>query len=115
MLLSHPNWMMVRKLYFTSRIMSCYFPSLALHIHWCRTRAWAFRWSEEITLLQEEMCRVLAYLSWYEDLWNSRAATAQSCADLTLSEGQRAYALRQAGIRSSMHKHFSYLWCDVPS
>lgn len=61
------------------------------------------------------MRRVLAYLSWYEDLWNSRAATAQSSDDLTLAEGQRAYALRQAGIRSSMHKHFSHLWRDVPS
>lgn len=95
--------------------MFYYFLSVALRIHWCRARSQAFRWSEEVTLLQEEMRRVLAYLSWYEDLWNNRAAAAQSCEDQTLSEGRQAYALRQAGIRSSMRKHFSQLWHDVPS
>lgn len=106
---------MVRKPYFIVYCYITYFPFVALRIHWCRTRARAFRWSEEVTLLEEEMRRVLAYLSWYEDLWNRRAAAAQSCEDLTLSEGQRAYALRQAEIRSSIHKHFSQLWRDVPS
>lgn len=88
--------------------------TLALRIQWCRARARAMRWSEEISLLQEEMRRVLAYLSWYETWWKGRAALAESCKSLPLQEGQRAYALHQAQIRSSMHEHFSQLWHDVP-
>jgi hypothetical protein len=35
--------------------------------------------------------------------------------DPALIDGQKAYALRQAHVRSSLHKHFLFLWRDVPS
>ena len=33
----HANWIMVHKHYFTKYVMSCYFSSIALCIHWCCT------------------------------------------------------------------------------
>ncbi|KAF8069134.1 hypothetical protein FPV67DRAFT_1415501 [Lyophyllum atratum] len=40
-----------------------------LRIEWCRTRARAMRWAEEVELVQEEMRRVLAFLSWKAGWW----------------------------------------------
>ncbi|KIL56864.1 hypothetical protein M378DRAFT_188510 [Amanita muscaria Koide BX008] len=88
-----------------------------LQIQWCRSRARAMRWSEEIQLLQEEMRRVLSYLSYFANLWSQRAATAATsshqCQDSHVSEGLVAHALRQSKLRSSLHDHFAMLWCNV--
>lgn len=72
------------------------------------------RWTEEIILVQEEMRRVQAYLSWYADWWSSHAEVG--CVrqyDSFLSEGLAAYAERQAHLRTSLQSHFQELWSDV--
>ena len=33
----------------------------ALRVKWCKARARASRWSEECKLIEEEMCRVIAF------------------------------------------------------
>ncbi|KAG1851559.1 hypothetical protein C8R48DRAFT_750003 [Suillus tomentosus] len=43
-----------------------------VRIEWCKARARAARWSEEVDLLLEEMRRVLAYLEWEIGAWRSR-------------------------------------------
>lgn len=39
--------------------------SEAFRIEWCKSRARASRWAEEVELLQEEMRRVAEFLSWH--------------------------------------------------
>jgi hypothetical protein len=46
------------------------FCPLALHVQWCRFQACAMRWTKQICLVQEEMCRVCTYLSWYANWWS---------------------------------------------
>lgn len=65
-------------------------------------------------LVQEEMRRVCAYLSWYASWWSSHADVG--CVrqyDSFLSEGLGAYAERQVHLRMSLQGHFRGLWSDV--
>lgn len=73
------------------------------------------RWSEEVLLLQEEMRRVLEYMSWFSDWWTSHAAPPSTAHDPFLSEGLTAYAAKQADLRLSLRNHFETLWKDVQS
>ncbi|KAG2137460.1 hypothetical protein DEU56DRAFT_945875 [Suillus clintonianus] len=74
--------------------------SEAMRVEWCKARARANRWAEEVELVQEEMRRVLAFFEW-------NAAMEH--------EGAVAYALRQAKIRRSMRNDCLFLWDVVPS
>jgi hypothetical protein len=74
------------------------------------------RWTEEIVLVQEEMCRVSAYLSWYANWRSSHADVGRVRQyDSFLSEGLEAYVERQAHLRTSLQDHFQELWSDVAS
>ena len=87
---------------------------LALRVQWCRARARVMRWTEEISLVQEEMRRVCAYLSCYADWWSNHANVGyMKQYDPFLSEGLAAYAERQAHLRTSMRGLFEDLWKDV--
>lgn len=44
----------------------------ALHIKWCKSRARANHWAEEVELLQEEMRRVASFLSWHAGWWEEQ-------------------------------------------
>lgn len=55
-----------------------------LHIKWCKVRAWAKRWSEEILLLLEEMRCVIVYRVWHADWWEELAFVKT---DLSLAIG----------------------------
>jgi len=100
----------------------------ALRIEWCRSRARAMRFSEEVELLNEEMRRVLAFLEWDACRWEERAtervraatpaATVDSLPvfpDGALDEGLQAYALRQAAIRRKLFTRFSTQWNSIPT
>jgi hypothetical protein len=99
----------------------------ALRVKWCRCRARAMRYAEEVELLLEEMRRVLAFLEWDRDRWNKRALHSRQADTATHSplatprgttaafeEGLRAYALRQASIRQRLFDTFAQQWHDVP-
>jgi hypothetical protein len=86
-----------------------------LRIQWCRTRARAMRWSEEVLLVQEEMRRVLEYMSWFANWWTSHATVPSMAHDPYLMEGLTAYAAKQADLRLSLRNHFEMLWKDVQS
>ena len=75
------------------------------------------RWSEEVLLLQEEIKRVLEYMSWFSNWWTSHAAppSESTAHDPFLSEGLSAYAAKQADLRLLLHNHFEMLWKDVQS
>lgn len=81
---------------------------VALRIEWCRTRARAMRFSEEVLLLREEMRRTLASLRWYEDWWEKQGSRRD--VQVAIAEGLEAYAQKQAYYRRALHDQFNYLW-----
>ncbi|KAG2118601.1 hypothetical protein DEU56DRAFT_761146 [Suillus clintonianus] len=83
----------------------------ALHIEWCKARARAMRWEEEVDLLKEEQQRVIAFLDWQGGWWQSQRERRDSeSLDDTLREGLVAYAERQASLRWQLSTHFQILW-----
>ncbi|KAG1786540.1 uncharacterized protein HD556DRAFT_1449630 [Suillus plorans] len=43
-----------------------------IHIEWCKSRARALWWSEEVELLREEMRRVLEFFAWQAAWWDEQ-------------------------------------------
>lgn len=80
-----------------------------MRIEWCKSRARALRWTEEIELLTEEMGRVIRFFNWEVQRWEERRSrcVGGSAAD---TEGLQAYAARQADIRRRLANHFGGLW-----
>ncbi|KAI0693244.1 hypothetical protein C8T65DRAFT_711224 [Cerioporus squamosus] len=84
-----------------------------LRVEWCKARARAMRWTEEVENLDEEMRRVKQYHVWLAGWWETQATLAQAeRADFL--EGQTAYAHRQASIRRKMGEYCRSAWsCSV--
>ncbi|KZP27030.1 hypothetical protein FIBSPDRAFT_731485, partial [Athelia psychrophila] len=80
-----------------------------LRIEWCKARARAMRWSEEVLLLREEMRRVQTFFSWQADWWQQQAHRIPHLS-IEDTEGVAAYAAKQASIRHLMAKRFDKLW-----
>ncbi|KIK34019.1 hypothetical protein CY34DRAFT_18005 [Suillus luteus UH-Slu-Lm8-n1] len=43
-----------------------------IHVEWCKSRARAMCWEEEVELLQEEMQRVLQFFDWQANWWDEQ-------------------------------------------
>jgi hypothetical protein len=88
-----------------------------LRIEWCKSRARAMRWAEEVILLQEEMRRVLAYLEWRAAWWLDRGSSmAAACAASSpYREGLVAYSTHQADIQRALIMRFEEMWRIVPT
>ncbi|KAG1732347.1 hypothetical protein EDB19DRAFT_1831363 [Suillus lakei] len=84
----------------------------ALRIEWCKARARAMRWEEEVQLLTEEQRRIIAFLDWQADWWWSQRQRRkpESLEDSGLREGLVAYAERQTSLRQALSAHFQHLW-----
>ncbi|KAG1774895.1 hypothetical protein EV702DRAFT_1047420 [Suillus placidus] len=62
-----------------------------VHIEWCKSRARALRWSEEVELLREEMHRVLQFFTWQAAWWEDQGKRrVGEC--VVHAEGLQAYA-----------------------
>ncbi|VDC03156.1 unnamed protein product [Peniophora sp. CBMAI 1063] len=80
-----------------------------LMVEWCKSRARAQRWVEEVRLLDEEMRRSLAFNETMAQRWDKRREpeatialttdTERWAADKGYKDGVRAYAYKQAWIR----------------
>ena len=81
----------------------------ALRIEWCRSRARAMHWSEEVLLLREEMRRVLAFFQWQAEWWDERRNLLVGLSS-DKEEGFIAYASKQAHIRRSLWTNFENMW-----
>ena len=66
-------------------------------------------------MVQEEMRRVLEYMSWFANWWTSHSAVPSIAHDPYLSEGLTAYAAKQADQKLSLRNHFEMIWKDVQS
>ncbi|KAG1800650.1 hypothetical protein EV424DRAFT_1474814 [Suillus variegatus] len=85
-----------------------------LRVEWCKARAQASRWSEEFSLLIEEMQRVLVFFRWEMTQWNERSITRSFTKDAD-REGSIAYAERQVSVREGLVARFSTLWSGTLS
>ncbi|KAJ7854749.1 hypothetical protein B0H14DRAFT_3085502 [Mycena olivaceomarginata] len=85
----------------------------ALRIEWAKTRARAWRWTEEVDLVEEEMRRVLAFLNWKANHWTSLMDERDE-PDEILREGLTAYAKRQARVQRDLRAHFEGNWQYIP-
>ncbi|KAG1865495.1 hypothetical protein DFJ58DRAFT_771317 [Suillus subalutaceus] len=84
----------------------------ALHVEWCKSRARAYRWMEEVELLQEEMRRVCAFFDWHAAWWKDQASRRIGL-DVAKSEGIGAYAKRQAAIQVMMRDNCLKKWHPI--
>jgi len=74
---------------------------IALCIEWCKARAKAMHWSEEVTLLMEEMHQVKQFMSWQSIWWNKQACRQDNLEPVQM-EGIIAYAKHQVTMRDEM-------------
>ncbi|KAI6032421.1 hypothetical protein EDC04DRAFT_2922390, partial [Pisolithus marmoratus] len=84
----------------------------AIQIEWCKARARAHHWAEELDLLLEEKQRTLQFLKWDATHWAERAEVVTG-QDKSLDEGLRAYAEHQADICRKLGVSFAHTWCDT--
>ncbi|KAG1872264.1 hypothetical protein F4604DRAFT_1881048 [Suillus subluteus] len=85
----------------------------SLRVEWCRARARAHRWEEEVQLLREEMRRVLAFFEWQAGWWDAQSS-GRTFGSPEAAEGAVAYARRQASLRRSLASHFRSMWEVTP-
>lgn len=83
---------------------------LALRIEWCKMRARARRWAEEVALIEEEMRRTLKFLEWQSDWWSMLGGDLAHVPDPITRAGMIAYRARQAKLRLDMRDRFKLLW-----
>ncbi|KAF8170968.1 hypothetical protein BJ912DRAFT_860833 [Pholiota molesta] len=90
-----------------------------VRIEWAKSRARADRFTEEVSLLTEEMMRVQRFFAWKANDWDSKGAIVLESSRMPESpmrtEGWIAYAKRQAAMYRALILHFSSLWKDVPA
>ncbi|KAF8867909.1 hypothetical protein BD779DRAFT_1463136, partial [Infundibulicybe gibba] len=64
----------------------------ALRIEWCKSRARAMRFREEVELLLEEMRRVQRFLAWQEEFWAGKGDVS--------TWGDSIYPMRAEGLKA---------------
>ncbi|RPD53249.1 hypothetical protein L226DRAFT_576495 [Lentinus tigrinus ALCF2SS1-7] len=83
-----------------------------LRVEWCKARARALRWIEEVQILEEEMRRTVAYYDWHATWWEAHAGPTHLSRPEAI-EGVHAYACRQASIRRRMREFCRSAWSCV--
>lgn len=95
--------------------------SIDVRSEWCKARARAQRWTEEVALLEEEKRRSLVSLEHQAQLWEgtcyarSREPAPSPNDDAmhpALDEGLVAYASRQANMYRQIAKGFVLHWAE---
>lgn len=87
-------------------------PHAGLCCEWARSKAQADRWSEEVTLVIEEMCRTLSFLEWKAGWWTS-AGTLQIGIAKDMAGGYAAYAAKQEQVMHQMAIAFAMKWHPI--
>lgn len=81
-------------------------------MQWLRARARAMRWTEEVILVQEEMRRYQAFMTWQSVWWKEQGS--KRATEGPLEEGLKAYAGKQAALRAAYRDHAAYCWRLCP-
>ncbi|TDL13861.1 hypothetical protein BD410DRAFT_734767, partial [Rickenella mellea] len=80
-----------------------------LRVEWAKASARVERWSEEVSLLKEEMRRVLQFLEWRARWWDVRREFMREMSE-DFAAGARAYAHEQAKILLDMRTSWITMW-----
>ncbi|KAF8158043.1 hypothetical protein B0H34DRAFT_674528 [Crassisporium funariophilum] len=89
-----------------------------LRMEWCKGKARADQWQEEVRLLLEEMERVDRFFNYKAAEWGRHGLAVCSSGtynDRATAEGRRAYAAEQAAMYSAMRRRATHLWLHVPT
>jgi hypothetical protein len=81
-----------------------------MRVEWAQCVARADRWGEEVTLLQEEIRRVVHFLEWKSKDWLSRVNVRTDVVTSEVSSGISAYARKQASIFRNLAIRFCQRW-----
>jgi hypothetical protein len=86
--------------------------STDLRIEFCKSRALADRWQEEVELLREEMNRAKRFFEFRSSNWSAlvNSRPHDSPGDKAMAEGRCAYAHEQAAQFHRMHDSCISLW-----
>ncbi|KAJ6463650.1 hypothetical protein C8R47DRAFT_992586 [Mycena vitilis] len=86
------------------------FVVIAVRVEWSKAKARKERWEEEVELLREEMKRVLRFLRWRAQWWETRRGTRRTNVSQELRGGLEAYAARQAAGAREIARRFKTSW-----
>ncbi|KII83047.1 hypothetical protein PLICRDRAFT_59757, partial [Plicaturopsis crispa FD-325 SS-3] len=86
--------------------------SAALRVEWAKAKARAEQWHEEVILLKEEMCRVLAFCDWKASWWESQADRRTDVSP-ELAESLGAYCAENASKERRMRASLERKWCGI--
>ena len=83
-----------------------------LRIEFCKSKARADRWAEEVELLQEEMKWVKYFFKTRMEQWQSKAAAVSETLGVSpaMAEGLCAFVSEQAVQYNVMRSHCKHLW-----
>jgi hypothetical protein len=83
-----------------------------LQIEFCKSKACADHWAEEVELLQEEMKQVKQFFLTCAEQWEAQAtAVGTLCvSDPSIAEGLHAFASEQAAQYHAICAHCKHLW-----
>lgn len=81
-----------------------------MRVEWAQCMARAMRWEEEVTLLQEEMRRVVRFLEWRSHDWFSKVDARADTVAPAIRTGISAYAKKQGFIYRNLAIRFSQRW-----
>jgi hypothetical protein len=86
--------------------------STDLRIEFCKSKASADRWREEVELLREEMAWTKRFFQFRSSEWSALVSSQPhgTPGDKAEVEGQHAYALKQAAQFDRMHDCYVSLW-----
>ena len=84
---------------------------LGLRVEYAKSHARARRWIEEVTLVKEEMRRVLSYFNWKMDWWLQKA-TSYGSRDDEKSLAFITYANYQVSLLQYLGKSFRKCWTE---
>ncbi|KAJ6455636.1 hypothetical protein C8R47DRAFT_1228133 [Mycena vitilis] len=82
----------------------------SVRVEWSKAKARKERWEEEVALLREEMKRVLRFLRWRAQWWETRRASRRAGVSPELRGGLEAYAARQAAGAREIARRFKTSW-----
>ncbi|KAF9037328.1 hypothetical protein BDZ89DRAFT_1220764 [Hymenopellis radicata] len=80
------------------------------HMEWLKSRARSNRWSEDVNLLKEEMRRIAVTLEARAVWWDAHRESEDTCLELEIKEGIRAYAAQQACVQRTLVDSFGSIW-----
>ena len=81
-----------------------------MRVEWAQSVARADRWEEEVTLLQEEMRRVVQFLEWRSSDWLAKADIRADSVSPAVQAGLSAYAKEQSALFHNLAVRFCQYW-----